>query len=111
MTPHPTVTQLDDMATQVLDEARRQPSRRAARTVVTGTSLRVTLIGLTEGAELAEHGAPAAATLQAVSGRVEVHTHDQKWLVETGQLLTIPHQRHGVTAVTDAVVLLTVALR
>ncbi|HEY7173446.1 MAG TPA: LuxR family transcriptional regulator, partial [Micromonosporaceae bacterium] len=67
--------------------------------------------GLVEGAELAEHDAPAAATLQAVSGHVRVHTHDQSWQVEPGQLLTIPHQRHGVTAVSDAVVLLTVALR
>lgn len=99
------------MATQVLEEARRQHARRAAKTLVTGTSLRVTLIGMTEGAELAEHDAPAAATLQAVSGRVQVHTHNQKWMLDPGQLLTIPHQRHGVTAVSDAVVLLTVALR
>ncbi|HEV7652045.1 MAG TPA: cupin domain-containing protein [Actinophytocola sp.] len=111
MTSHPAVTKLDETATQVLDEARRQHARRAARTLVTGTSLRVTLIALTEGAELAEHDAPVAATLQAVSGRVQVHTHDQKWFLDPGELLTIPHQRHGVTAVTDAVVLLTVALR
>lgn len=111
MTPHPAVTQLDDLAAQVLADARGQHARRSARTIVTGTSLRVTLIGLAEGAELAEHDAPTAATLQVLTGRVKVHTHNEEWDLEQGRLLCIPHQRHGLTALADAVVLLTVALR
>jgi quercetin dioxygenase-like cupin family protein len=111
MTPHPAVTTLDDLAAEALEEARRQHAGRSARTLVTGSALRATLIALVEGAELAEHDAPTAATLQTVRGRARVHTQHEEWIIEPGQLLTIPHQRHGVTALSDAVVLLTVALR
>jgi quercetin dioxygenase-like cupin family protein len=112
MTDHPTVTQVDVLAGELIEEARGQNTRRVvARTLVTGTSQRVTLIGLAEGAELAEHGAPSAATLQVLTGKVRVHTHDEEWVLDAGQLLTIPHQRHGLNAISDAAVLLTVALR
>lgn len=111
MTDHPAVTQVDDLAAKLLDEAREQNTRRASRTLVTGTSQRVTLVGLAEGAELSEHRAPSAATLFIVTGRVCLHTHDHEWVLNAGQLLTIPPQRHGLTAKTDAAVLLTVALR
>lgn len=111
MTPHPAVAQLDELASGLLEEARRQRTRRSARTLVTGSALRVTLIGLAEGAELAEHDAPTAATLQVLAGRVRVHTQSSEWVLDPGRLLTLPRQRHGVTAVSDSVVLLTVALR
>lgn len=111
MTPHPVVSELDQIASEVLAEARRQRARRSARTLVTGSALRATVIGMMEGAELAEHDPPTAATLQVVSGRVTVHTHEEEWSLEPGQLLVIPHKRHGVTASSDAVFLLTVALR
>ena len=111
MTPHPVVSELDQVASEVLAEARRQHARRSARTLVTGSALRATVIGVVQGAQLAEHDAPTAATLQVVSGRVTVHTHQEEWKLEPGQLMAIPHKRHGVTASSDAVVLLTVALR
>ncbi len=111
MTPHPAVAQLDELASGVLEEALRQRAHRSARTLVTGSALRVTLIGLGEGAELAEHDAPTAATLQVLTGRVRVHTQGAEWVLDQGKLLNLPHQRHGLTAVSDAVVLLTVALR
>jgi quercetin dioxygenase-like cupin family protein len=111
MTDHPTVTAIDATATTLLTQARAHASRRAARTLVSGTSQRATLIALVEGAGMADHDAPTAATLQVVTGTVELHTHDQKWLLNHGDLATVPPQRHGLTAVTDAVVLLTVALR
>ncbi len=111
MTDHPTVTQVDTLATELLQEARGQHARRVARTLVSGSSQRVTLIALADGAELAEHGAPSAATLHVLSGRVRLHTHSEEWVLDAGQLFTIPPQRHGLTALSDAAVLLTVALR
>ncbi|MPZ86444.1 MAG: cupin domain-containing protein [Actinophytocola sp.] len=108
---HPAVMQVDGLAAELLDEARHQHTRRTSRTLVTGTPQRVTLVALAEGTDLAEHRAPSAATLFVVSGRVPLHTHDQDWVLDAGQLLTIPPQRHGLTAHTDAAVLLTVALR
>lgn len=112
MSDHPTVTQVDALAKDLLEDARQQNTKRASRTLVTGTSQRVTLIALAEGAELREHGAPhAAATLFVVVGRVRLHTHDDVQVLEEGQLAAVPFRRNGLTADTDAAVLLTVALR
>ena len=41
---------------------------------------------------------------------VRLHSGADEWLLSTGQLVGIPSTRHGVTAITDAVVLLTVTL-
>jgi quercetin dioxygenase-like cupin family protein len=111
MTMHQDVTQVDAVAAELVEEARRHDSRRAARTLVTGTTQRVTLIALAEGAVLADHDSPPAATLYVVTGSVRLHTHDQSWDLARGQLARIPPQRHGLTALTDSAVLLTVALR
>ncbi|HEY3465326.1 MAG TPA: hypothetical protein VGL47_09360 [Amycolatopsis sp.] len=110
MTVHPDITQVDAVAAELLGEARTHDARRAARTLVTGTAQRATLIALADGAELAEHDSPPAATLYVVMGRVRLHTHDQSWTLEGGQLVRIPPQRHGLTALADSAVLLTVAL-
>ena len=111
MTEHPDVTRLDALTAELLDEARRHDSRRTARTLVSSTSMRATLIALVEGAELSEHESPPAATLQVLTGRVRLHTHDREWSLDGGHLAPIPPQRHGLTALSDAAVLLTVALR
>lgn len=110
MTDRADVVQVNTLAAELLDEAREQDSRRTARTVVSGTLQRATLIALAEGAELAEHDAPPAATLQVLTGRVRLHTAAQEWLLNSGDLAPVPRQRHGLHALTDAVVLLTVAL-
>ena len=111
MTGHPAVTSIDALAPDLLAAARGHASRRAARTLVSGTSQRATLIALAEGAELAEHDSPPAATLYVVSGTVRLHSHSDEWTLERGNLATIPPERHGLTALDDVVVLLTVALR
>ncbi|MBE1495770.1 quercetin dioxygenase-like cupin family protein [Amycolatopsis lexingtonensis] len=110
MTTHPQVTQVDTVAGELIDEARGHGTRRAARTLITGTMQRATLIALADGAELAEHDSPPAATLYVVTGRVRLHTHDHAWTLERGQLARIPPDRHGLTALADSAVLLTVAL-
>lgn len=111
MTGHPEITELAAAAKELLTEAQSHDSRRTARTLVTGTAMRATLIALCEGASMAEHDAPPAATLQVVEGRVRLHTRDREWVLDAGHLTAIPHQRHGLEAMTDAVVLLTVSLR
>lgn len=110
MTTHEDVTQLDAVSTELLEEARRHDAHRAARTLITGSLQRATVVALAEGAELAEHDAPPAATLYVVTGRVQLHTHDHTWMLERGQLVRIPPERHGLTALADSAVLLTVAL-
>lgn len=75
-----------------------------------GPSMRATAIALAEGAELAEHESPPAASVHVLTGTVRLHSGADEWLLSTGQLVAIPSTRHGVTEITDAVVLLTVAL-
>jgi quercetin dioxygenase-like cupin family protein len=111
MPDHVDVTNIDALATELLDEARKHHSRRAARTVVSGVAQRATLIALAEGAELDEHVSPTAATLHVVSGSVRLHTTGHEWPLHAGDLAPVPPQRHGLHADTDAAVLLTVALR
>jgi quercetin dioxygenase-like cupin family protein len=111
MTDHPRVTQVDTLAEELLAEARRNHARRAARTLVNGVAQRATLIAMAQDAEMSEHGAPTAATLHVLTGQVRLHTHDQEWLLDRGNLANLPPQRHGLRALADSVILLTVALR
>jgi quercetin dioxygenase-like cupin family protein len=112
MTHHETdgVTDLDEMGSDLLGQARSASAGRAAATVLSGTSMRATVIALTEGTELAEHDAPPAATLQVLSGTVRLHADTDEWTLTAGQIAPIPPRRHGLAATTDAVVLLTVSL-
>ena len=87
-----------------------QELERSAHTVHGGHDhlLRQTLIAMTAGTELAEHNSPGQATLQVLQGRVRVTAGFDTWVGETGDLLVIPRERHGLRAESDAVVLLTV---
>ncbi|GAB3434576.1 cupin domain-containing protein [Actinophytocola sediminis] len=111
MNDHPRVTQVETLATELLDEARRNQAHRAARTLVNGMAQRATLIALAKDAEMAEHGSPTAGTLHVLAGQVRLHTHDQEWVLDKGSLANLPPQRHGLRALADSVVLLTIALR
>ena len=107
------VTNLPAMGEQLLADARSAiagNSGRAARTVVALPGLRVTVIALASGSELAEHEAPGAATLTCLTGRVTLNTTDRTWPLGQGDIVAIPDQRHSLTAETDAAVLLTVRL-
>ncbi|NKQ56230.1 hypothetical protein HFP15_25460 [Amycolatopsis sp. K13G38] len=110
-TEHHAVVSLGGLAAELLEQARDHHSRRGARTIASGTSMRATVIALAEGAQVAEHDAPAAATLQVLTGQVRLHTEDREWVLGTGELVPLPPQRHGLTALADCAVLLTVALR
>lgn len=108
---HHAVVVLDALAAGLLEQARAHHSGRAAQTVASGTAMRATVIALAAGAVVADHDSPAAATLQVITGRVRVHTDDREWFLDAGDLLPLPPQRHGLDAVTDSAVLLSVALR
>ncbi|HEU4946055.1 MAG TPA: LuxR family transcriptional regulator [Kribbella sp.] len=113
MKDHPAdraAVRLSDVATELLDEAANSPNLRAARTLISGTAHRVTMIALLAGAALAEHASPPAASLQVLQGDVRLHSDQRDWPLQAGTLIAIPPQRHGVEARTDAVLLLTVAV-
>jgi quercetin dioxygenase-like cupin family protein len=106
-------TSLTALADQQLGTARSAPSGRSAVTVYGGRDhdLRQTLIALTSGTVLGEHEAPGEATLQVIEGRVALRADDEEWEASAGDHLVIPPRRHDLAALSDSVVLLTVATR
>jgi len=106
-------TSLTRLGEEQLAVARDASSGRAAVTVHGGREhdLRQTLIALAQGRALGEHEAPGEATLQVLRGRVRLTAGEDSWEGEAGDHVVIPPRRHDVAALSDAVVLLTVATR
>ena len=106
-------TSLSRLGEEQLDRARAASSGRAAVTVHGGHEhdLRQTLIALADGRSLGEHEAPGEATLQVMVGRVRLTAGEETWEGSAGDHVVIPPHRHDLAALTDAVVLLTVATR
>jgi quercetin dioxygenase-like cupin family protein len=84
---------------------------RSSRTVYGGHEhvLRQTLLALTKGTALAEHENPGEATVLVLRGRVRLTAGEVSWEGRSGDLLVAPQGRHGLTAVEDSVIVLTVA--
>lgn len=100
---------LDELATTHLQAAREDTHGRSAELIVRDGFLRQSVIALREGAELAEHNAPDAASIQVLSGRVVITSliGDADSEVSAGCLQVLTHQRHSVRALDDSVFLLT----
>jgi len=102
---------LPALATELLRQAATEHSRRAARTLphpVDG--LRQTVIALCEGAALQEHNSPGPAAMLVLNGTARLTAGEDCVDVTAHQLFAIPPRRHSLHAVTDTVVLLSVAL-
>ncbi len=98
-------------AAQALDAARASSAGRSASALVSEPAIRCVLIALTSGSRLADHESPPGATIHCLVGRVRVTGvsgagHD----VGFGELAVVPSERHGVEALDDSAILLTVAL-
>jgi quercetin dioxygenase-like cupin family protein len=106
-------TSLTRLGEEQLAKARGASSGRAAVTVHGGHEhdLRQTVIALADGRSLGEHESPGEATLQVLSGRVRLTAGADAVECVAGDYLLIPPARHDLTALTDAVVLLSVATR
>lgn len=103
-------TNLTSLQERLLTKARDSSARSAAETLYSGRGaiLRQTVMALLADAELPEHESPPEAILQVLTGRVRLRGQDREWLLETGDLIPIPPERHSVTALEDSVFLLTV---
>ena len=103
-------TSLTALAEEQMAVAHESHSGRAAHTVYGGQEheLRQTVIALVSGHELAEHESPGEATLQVLRGRVRLSCGDDSWEGASGDYAVIPPARHGLAALEDSVVLLTV---
>jgi quercetin dioxygenase-like cupin family protein len=102
---------LTALAREQLELARGSNSGRSAQTVCGGHehSLRQTVIALTAGSQLDEHETNGEATLQVLQGRVQLSEGPTHWDGSTGDHMVLPKSRHGLRAVTDSAVLLTVS--
>lgn len=101
---------LTALAREHLETARAATSGRSAHTVYGGHehSLRQTLLALTAGNGLDEHESPGEATVQVLQGRVRLTTAEVGWEGSAGDHLVVPRVRHGLSALEDSVILLTV---
>jgi quercetin dioxygenase-like cupin family protein len=102
---------LTALAREHLAAARAASSGRSSHTVYGGHehSLRQTLIALTAGSQLDDHESPGEATLYVLHGRVKVTNAQAHWDGAPGDHIIIPQSRHGLRAMEDAAVLLTVS--
>lgn len=102
---------LTALAREHLETARASSSGRSSHTVYGGHehSLRQTLIALKAGSGLDDHQSPGEATLYVLQGRVRVTNAHANWEGSPGDHIVIPTSRHGLQALEDACVLLTVA--
>ena len=101
---------LTALARHHLETARAASSGRSAHTIYGGHehNLRQTLMAMTAGSSLDEHESPGEATLQVLQGRVRVTNSQSGWEGSPGDHIVVPRTRHGLHAIEDSVVLLTV---
>lgn len=92
----------------LLEAAKLAPSRRAGRTLFHGQGMRQTMIALLGETELAEHESPLEAFLQVLKGKVVIHGRQHEWQVSAGELISLPAERHSVSATENSVITLTV---
>lgn len=104
------ITNLPGAAAELLEVARTSHARRAGRTLIPGAGavLKQTLMALVAGEVLADHESPGSATLQVLVGAVRLTGGGDALELDTGDHVAIPPVRHGLVALEDAVVLITV---
>lgn len=91
-----------------LKKARTNDSGRSSATVYKGNRLTLTIVALAAGTELSEHENPGEATVQVLTGRMQLHSGNDTWECSAGNLVVVPQATHSVRAVHDCTFLLTV---
>jgi quercetin dioxygenase-like cupin family protein len=102
---------LDEERRHSADPAILQRSGRNARTLVKDGPLRVTVVTLAPGGELADHHADGPIVVQPIQGRIRFTVEGVGHDLEGGELLTAgAGVRHSVSSRDGATFLLTVVL-
>ena len=85
-------------------------SGRRSEILVKNDDLRVLLVTMRAGAELAEHSAPGTITIHALSGDLTVEADGDSYDLSAGGIVSLAAGvRHAVRARTDGAFLLTIA--
>ncbi|WTW93215.1 cupin [Streptomycetaceae bacterium NBC_01309] len=95
------------LAHEHLRKAAASEHGRSAHLFLHEGPLRQTVIALTAGSALDEHNAPVAASIHVLVGSVRITAPRGDIDVPEGAVQAIPQERHGLTALEDAAVLLT----
>lgn len=105
------VIDLTALAAEHLDAARAASHGRSSTKLVGDHTrlLRTNLIALRKGSALQDHESPGEATLTVMEGDIEFHAGEDSVTLRAGTMIEIPPMRHGLVALTDAVVTLSVA--
>jgi quercetin dioxygenase-like cupin family protein len=102
---------LDEETQHARETATMDKHGRSARTLLKDGTMRVTLVVLAPGGELAQHVAEGPITLQPIEGAITFTTDDVAYEVHTGELLSArAGLRHAVSSQHGAAFLLTVSL-
>lgn len=102
---------LEARAAELLTRARAASNGRATQVfhAAPGGTLSVVLLALTADHELAEHENPGEAFLHVLDGHVRLSAGPKHWELRRAEQVPIPQRRHSLRALTDSVVLLTIA--
>jgi quercetin dioxygenase-like cupin family protein len=94
---------------QVKEERSREDSKRNAITIFKTEELRIVLIALQEGTEMARHTANGVISLQVLKGQMRFKTDQQSTELSENQMLVLHEQiPHSVLAIKETVFLLTI---
>ncbi|MDB5276428.1 MAG: hypothetical protein JWR61_1383 [Ferruginibacter sp.] len=95
---------------QLKQEQPWKESDRNSITVFKTDGMRIVLIGLHAGAEMAKHRAGGHISVQVLEGQIKFTTDDKSLELSKGQMLALhPGISHSVLAVQETIFLLTLA--
>lgn len=94
---------------EYIDDALLARAGRSARTLVKDGPLRVTLVALGEGGNIAPHRAEGPITVHVLSGDIRFRAGEKEWELEEGDLLSLgAGLEHSVESSSGGAFLLTV---
>jgi len=93
---------------QIREETSWKERKRNAITVFKTNGLRIVLIALHEGSEMARHTADGIISVQVLEGKILFNTDQQSVELDKGRMLAL-HERipHSVKAIQETIFLLT----
>lgn len=108
----PAPVAIDDIDRELRQDSQYQHSGHAARTLIRVPDLRVVLMVMKAGSQIAEHHAPASASLHVLHGHVRLNTPEDTVELGAGSLFLLEQgMKHSVEAAQDSAFLLTLAVR